>query len=173
MKLFTKNEVKGPVTAKAGEMQTSTSSYNVENYAVAILTLLTGIATALGTYIGNIPKQESDKSLFELKTKYFNILMLQRVLTDSNAIERSKSMNLLIASGIINDRAGRIKDLIDSCNVPKWNAQTNDRIDLIFSGSPNAGEPSSTTTLPSTGTQPGTDKTPGTGTKPGSTGPTM
>lgn len=149
MKLLVKKTSEKPVNG--AETQSTTSSYSIENLTVAIIGVLTSIATALGTYIGNLPKHHIDNSLLELKTKYFNVLIMERVLGDTNVDERRKSLNLLIASGIIGDPKNEIKAAIDKSMVPKWVIQSNDQVNAIFVTPSNAEAQANASPKPKTG----------------------
>lgn len=132
MKIFTKTEIPNTNNAQGGQMVSSTSSYSVNNIAVAVIVALSGLATAMGTYVGNLSISNNNKALLELKEKYFNVLLLERVLGDSIPDERVKTLRFLMATGIIEDPNGKMKILSDSSEVPRLRMQDQESLDRLF-----------------------------------------
>lgn len=128
MKLFTKtqNVSRAEITPDSSGTVTS---YDVPNTTIAggaiILALIQALGTILGSYIGNIQKQESDKFLNKLKGENFKVQLLQRVLESEDTITRLNSIKLLIAADILNDRENKINKFIEKgSNIPKWSKRS-------------------------------------------------
>lgn len=100
-------------------------TFEIPNTTVAlgalILTIVQALATALGTYLINLPQQKANLAANKLKEKNIEIQLLQRVLENEDSVARVNSLKLIIAANLIDDPDGRIASLFTNpANIPKW-----------------------------------------------------
>ncbi|TSJ44004.1 hypothetical protein FO440_07465 [Mucilaginibacter corticis] len=103
----------------------SSTFYEIPNSTVAggaiILTIIQTLATLLGSYLSNIPKQQNDQALNRLREKNFTVQVLQRVLENPDSINRSNSLQLLISAGVLQDSENKILEIAKvPSRIPKW-----------------------------------------------------
>jgi hypothetical protein len=179
-----KKEVIPGVAADA--VPPTTTTYDVPNTAIAKVSAIIGIvitlAQALTGFITSltvtVPKGKADidlaKAKIELVEKNFKIQMLQRVLDEGDESNRAKSLKLLLATGLLNDSTGELKELINTpANMPKWRERQleslKEGLSLLGSGqSSAAADAAPAQTLPAGGSNPAANKNANTAPPPAS-----